>query len=129
MRDRLVSCLVFSLALTLTWLTFGVLWWAPLIFAESYQALGGVFPIPTTWMMALAANGIPLLFAAGYTVVLIFLFLRTRPWRAWVLAGMAGFVALWLACALVAMAIPLQKCGYHLPDLPWQGKAKAGCLD
>lgn len=115
----------FLLAVFLSWLAFGVLWWAPQFFAESYRAFGGDFPTPMIWMAWLAEKGIPLLCAIVYSLVLLWLFLRPKPWRAWVLAGMAGLVVFWLACALVAVAIPLQKCAPYWPDWPWEKQSTA----
>lgn len=125
MGKRWFSVLGCLAAIFLTWLVFGILWWAPLVFEEAYQALGGVYPTPTDWMIGLAAKGLPLLFAAVYTLWLFALCLRPKPWRAWAMAGMAALAALWLACALAAMAIPLQKCGFHWPEWPWQRQAIA----
>lgn len=103
----------------LVWLVFGILWWAPLIFLEGYNALGGVFPTPTAWVIGAARNGVPLACAVLYTVVLGWLFFRPGRHAAWLIAAMLGFAALWAAVALAAMAIPLQVCGFHWPDPPW----------
>lgn len=109
----------------LVWLVFGILWWAPLIFLEGYNSLGGVFPIPTAWVIGAARTGVPLACAALYTVIFGWLFLRPGRHAAWLIAAMLGFAALWAAVALAAMAIPLQICGFHWPDLPWADGASS----
>ena len=125
MTARLFSIAGFCLAILLTWLVFGVLWWAPQFFAESYRAMGGDFPTPMIWMVWLAENGVPLLCALAYSLVLLWLCLRPKSWRSWVIAGMACLPMFWLACALVAVALPLQKCQMYWPDWPWEKQSSA----
>jgi hypothetical protein len=120
MASRHGGWLGLLLSVALTWFVFGALWWAPLIFAESYQALGGVFPTPTEWVIAAAAEGAPLACAVLFTLVLVRLFRHPGPRRPWIIAGIATFAALWAVATLVAMAMPIQKCSFHWPDLPWE---------
>lgn len=114
----------------LAWAVFGILWWAPVIFQEAYNSFGGALPTPTLWVIRAARSGVPLACAVLYTAIFGWLFFRPGRHAAWVIAAMLGFAALWAAIALAAMAIPLQICGFHWPDLPWAdgaSRAAAGC--
>jgi len=120
MKNRLNRWMELVLAIMLTWFIFGALWWAPLIFAESYRLLGSELPAPTYWIVVAAANGLPLAVAALSTPIIVWRFAYPDLRQARILTGLAIFAALWAAIALCAMALPLQKCGFHWPDFPWQ---------
>jgi hypothetical protein len=120
MKNRLNRWVGLVLAIMLTWFIFGALWWAPLIFAESYRLLGSELPAATYWIVVAAAKGLPLAAAALSTPIIVWRFANPDLRQARILTGLAIFAALWAAIALCAMALPLQKCGFHWPDFPWQ---------
>ena len=112
--------LLLMLSLPLAWFASALLWWAPHQFAEVFAQMGAALPYPTAWIISLSASGAPLLAGLLYTAAALATLLRPTPRRTGLMLALAVLLAIWLAIALGAMAIPFQKCGFHWPDLPWQ---------
>jgi len=88
------------------------------LMAELFVQFGADLPSPTRLTIDAVQSHVPWIVAAISTVAIGLLWLRGGTYLMHAGAIIAGVVAVLASCAVLALALPLMKCGFSWPDWP-----------
>lgn len=88
------------------------------LMAELFAHFGADLPTPTIVTIDAVRNYVPWIVAAVSTAGILFLWVRRHAYFPHACAAVSGLVAISASCAMLALALPLMKCGISWPEWP-----------